>query len=35
MSSIFSAEKRPPLYDPAAAVSEDAQDIPQDVPVLG
>src|SRR5258705_232334 len=29
MSSIFSAEMRPPLYNRAAAVSENAQDIPQ------
>jgi len=26
---------RPPPYDRAAAVSEDARDIPQDIPVLG
>ena len=35
MSSLFSAEMRPPLYNRAAAVSEDAQDIPQDMLVLG
>jgi len=35
MSSVFSTEMRPPLYNRAAAVSEDAQDIPQDMLVLG
>ena len=35
MSSVFSVEMRPPLYDHAAAASEDAQDIPKDIPVLG
>ena len=34
-SSLFSAEMRPLLYNRAAAVSEDAQDIPQDMLVLG
>ncbi len=34
MSSVFFAEMRPPLYDRAAAASEDAQDIPQDIPLL-
>ena len=40
-SSLFSAETQPPLCDcvsvesRAAAVSEDAQNIPQDLPVLG
>ena len=34
-SSVFSAEMQPPPYDHAAAVSEDAQDISQDIPVLG
>jgi hypothetical protein len=34
MSSVFSAEMWPLLYDRAAAVSEDAQDIPQNIPVL-
>jgi hypothetical protein len=35
MSGVFSAEMRPPPYDRPAAVPEDAQDIPQDIPVLG
>src|SRR5258705_162932 len=34
MSSVFSAEMWPLLYVRAAAVSEDVQDIPQDIPVL-
>ena len=34
MSRVFSTEMRPLLYDRAAAVSEDARDIPQDIPVL-
>jgi hypothetical protein len=32
MSSVFSAEMQPPA---AAAVSDNAQDIPEDIPVLG
>ncbi len=35
MSGVFSAEMQLPPYDRPAAVSEDAQDIPQDIPVLG
>jgi hypothetical protein len=35
MSSVFSAEMWPLLYNRAAAVSEDAQDIHLDIPVLG
>ena len=35
MSSVFSAEMQPLPYDCVAAVSGDAQDIPQDIPVLG
>src|SRR5258705_55708 len=35
MSSVFSAEMLLPLYSRAAAGSEDAQDIPQDMLVLG
>ena len=35
MSNVFSAEMRPPVYNRAAAVSRDAQDITQDIPVLG
>jgi len=35
MSGAFSAETWPLPYDRAAAVLEDAQDIPQDIPVLG
>ena len=35
MSGVFSAEMQPPPYDRPAAVSEDAQDIPEDIPVLG
>jgi len=35
MSRVFSPEMRPLLYDRAAAVSEDAEDISQDIPVLG
>ncbi len=35
MSSVFPVEMRPPLCTRAAAVSEDAEDIPQDIPVLG
>jgi len=35
MSGVFSAEMQLPQYDRPAAVSEDAQDIPQDIPVLG
>jgi hypothetical protein len=31
---VFSAEIWPLLYVRAAAVSEDVQDIPQDIPVL-
>ena len=34
-SGVLSVEMRPPQYDRPAAVSEDAQDIPQDIPVLG
>ncbi len=34
-SGVFSVEMRPPPYDRPAAVSEDAQDIPQDIPVFG
>jgi len=34
-SSVFSAEMWPLLYDRAAAVSENAQDISQDMLVLG
>ena len=34
-SSVFSAEMQPPPYDGPAAVAEDAQDIPEDIPVLG
>src|SRR6266436_7870615 len=34
MSSVFSTEMQPPPYDHAAAVSEDAQDIPKDIPAL-
>jgi len=32
-SSVFSAEMRLPLYDRAATVSGDAEDILQDIPV--
>ena len=35
MSSVFSVEMRLRPYDRPAAASEDAQDIPQDIPVLG
>ena len=35
MSSVFSVEMWPPPYDHMAVVSEDAQDIPKDIPVLG
>ena len=35
MFSVFSAEMQLLPYDRAAAVLEDAQDIPQDIPVLG
>src|SRR5258708_6101936 len=35
ISSIFSAEMRPPLCNRAGAVSENVQDIPQDMLVLG
>src|SRR6266481_2948534 len=34
-SGVFSVEMRLLPYDCPAAVSEDAQDIPQDIPVLG
>jgi len=34
-SGVFSAEMRLPPYDRPAAVSENPQDIPQDIPVLG
>ena len=34
-SSVFSTEMQPPPYDHAAAVSEDAQDIPKDISALG
>jgi hypothetical protein len=34
-SSVFSAEMRLPPCDRAAAVSEDVEDIPQDILVLG
>ncbi len=33
-SSVFSAEMQPLPYDHAAAASEDAQDIPKDIPAL-
>ncbi len=35
MSSVFSVEMWSPPYDRTAVVSEDAQDIPEDIPVLG
>ena len=35
MSGVFSAEMQLLPYDRVAAVSGDAQDIPQDIPVLG
>src|SRR6266436_1782971 len=35
MSSVFSVEMWSLPYDRTAAVSEDAQDLPQDIPVLG
>jgi hypothetical protein len=35
MSGVFSAETRPPAYHRMAAGSEDVQDIPEDIPVLG
>jgi hypothetical protein len=34
-SSILSVGMRLPLWDHMAAVSEDTQDIPHDIPVLG
>ena len=34
-SSVFSTEMQPPPYDRPAAVAEDAQNVPQDIPVLG
>ena len=35
MSGVFSAEMQPLPYDRPAAVSEDAQHILEDIPVLG
>ena len=35
MSSVFSAEMQPLPYDRVVAVSEDAQDIHEDIPELG
>jgi hypothetical protein len=34
MSSVYSAEMRLWPYNRTAVISEDAQDVPQDVPVL-
>jgi hypothetical protein len=35
ISNVFSVELQLPMCERAAAVSEDAQNIPQDIPVLG
>jgi len=35
MSSVFSVEMQPPPCERTVVVSENAQNIPQDLPVLG